>query len=208
MTRVKVCGITSHEDLGLVVEAGVDAIGLIVSVDVETPREIDPDLAVELARATPPFVTTVLVTMPETPESTVELASRIQPDVVQIHGPSTPGDLAYLSANVAGDVIKAVSPDEAGVYETVADALLVDSLDETGAGGTGKTHDWDRTRELVEELSAPVVLAGGLTPKNVAKAVETVRPFAVDVASGVEVEAGRKDPDAVASFIRRAGRSP
>lgn len=208
MTRAKVCGITSHEDLGLVVEAGVDAIGLIVSVDVETPREIDPDLAVELARATPPFVTTVLVTMPETPESTVELASRIQPDVVQIHGPSTPGDLAYLSANVAGDVIKAVSPDEAGVYETVADALLVDSLDETGAGGTGKTHDWDRTRELVEELSAPVVLAGGLTPKNVAKAVETVRPFAVDVASGVEVEAGRKDPDAVASFIRRAGRSP
>jgi len=208
MTRVKICGITSRNDLELAVRAGADAIGLIVDVDVETSREIDPDLAVKLARATPPLVTTVLVTMPDTPETTVELASRIQPDVVQIHGASTPGDLAYLSANLDGDVIKAVSPGEAETYETVADALLVDSLDETGAGGTGKTHDWDRTRELVEKLSAPVVLAGGLTPENVAEAVETVRPFAVDVASGVEAKAGRKDADAVASFVRRAGESP
>ena len=205
MTRVKICGITSREDLETAVKAGADAIGLIVDVDVETAREIDPDLAVELARATPPFVTTVLVTMPDTPGSTVELASRIQPDVVQIHGGSTPGDLAYLSAKVHGDVIKAVSPGEAGAYETVADALLVDSLDETGAGGTGATHDWERTRELVDELNAPVVLAGGLTPDNVGRAVETVRPFAVDVASGVESRPGRKDPDAVAAFVRFAG---
>lgn len=204
MTRVKVCGITSREDLELVVEAGVDAIGLIVDVDVGTPREIDPDLAVELARATPPFVTTVLVTMPGAPETTVELAARIQPDVVQIHGKSTPGDLAYLSANVGGDVIKAVSPEEAGIYETVADALLVDSLDEDGAGGTGTTHDWVRTGELVEKLSTPVVLAGGLTPENVAEAVETVRPFGVDVASGVESRPGRKDPNAVEAFVDRA----
>lgn len=207
MTRVKICGITSRADLDLVVEAGADAVGFIVDVDVETPREIDPDLAVEFARATPPFVTTVLVTMPDSPELTVELASRIQPDVVQIHGGSTPGDLAYLSANVHGDVIKAVTPDEARTYETVADALLVDSLDEAGAGGTGTTHDWDRTRELVEALAAPVVLAGGLTSENVGEAVETVRPFAVDVASGVESRPGRKDPDAVASFVRRAGES-
>lgn len=205
MTRVKICGITSREDLEIAVKAGADAIGLIVDVDVETAREIDPDLAVELARATPPFVTTVLVTMPDTPGSTVELASRIQPDVVQIHGGSTPGDLAYLSAKVHGAVIKAVSPEEAGAYETVADALLVDSLDETGAGGTGMTHDWDRTRELVDELDAPVVLAGGLTPDNVGRAVETVRPFAVDVASGVESRPGRKDPDAVAAFVRFVG---
>jgi phosphoribosylanthranilate isomerase len=207
MTRVKVCGITSREDLDLVVGAGVDAVGLIVDVDVETPREIDPDMAVELARATPPFVTTVLVTMSDTPEATVELATRVQPDVVQIHGRSTPGDLAYLSANVDGDVIKAVAPEAAGTYETVADALLVDSLDEDGAGGTGKTHDWDRTRRLVDELSTPVVLAGGLTPENVAEAVGTVRPFAVDVASGVESRPGRKDPDAVERFVDRADAS-
>lgn len=204
MTRVKICGITSREDLDLVVGAGADAVGLVVDVDVETPREIEPDLAVELARATPPFVTTVLVTMPDVPESTVELAARIQPDIVQIHGASTPGDLAYLSANVSGDVIKAVSPEEASTYETVADALLVDSLDEDGAGGTGRTHDWDRTRKLVESLSAPVVLAGGLTPENVAEAIGTARPFAVDVASGVEKRPGRKDPEEVEAFLDRA----
>ncbi len=207
MTRVKICGITSREDLELAVEAGADAVGLIVDVDVETAREITPDLALEIARTTPPFVTTVLVTMPDSPESTVGLADRIQPDVVQVHGDLTPGDLAYLSAKLPGDVIKAVAPEDARDYETVADALLIDSLDESGAGGTGRTHEWERTRELVEELTAPVVLAGGLTPDNVAEATETVRPFAVDVASGVEAKPGRKDPDSVADFVRRAGGS-
>ena len=208
MTRVKVCGITTVEDLETVVAAGVDAVGLIVDVDVETSREISATKAVELSRATPPFVTTVLVTMPDTPEATVDLASRVQPDVLQVHGPQTPGDLAYLSAKVHGDVIKAVSPADAVRYDTVADALLVDSLDDAGAGGTGETHDWERTRELVESLESPVVLAGGLTVDNVADAVATVGPFAVDVASGVEAEPGRKDSDAVAAFVRAAGGRP
>lgn len=208
MTRVKVCGITTRDDLDAVVTAGVDAVGLIVDVDVETPREISAAKAVELARATPPFVTTVLVTMPDTPEETVDLISRVQPDVAQIHGSQTPGDLAYLSAKISGDVVKAVTPDDAARYDTVADALLVDSLDESGAGGTGETHDWERTRTLVDSLDSPVVLAGGLTVDNVAKAVSTVEPFAVDVASGVEAEPGRKDHDAVAAFVRAAGGRP
>jgi len=208
MTRVKICGVTESDDLDTVVEAGADAVGFTTDVSVGTPREIDPAKAVELTRTTPPFVTTVLVTMPDNPEATVDLAARIQPDVVQIHGHLTPGDLAYLSAKIHGDVIKAVSPEDASAYDTVADALLVDSLDESGAGGTGDAHDWDRTRELVETLSSPVILAGGLTASNVAEAVETVRPFAVDVASGVESSPGRKDPTAVETFIRQAGARP
>jgi phosphoribosylanthranilate isomerase len=208
MTRVKVCGTTTREDLEMVVDAGADALGFIVDVSVDTPREISAKQAVELARAAPPFVTTVLVTMPKSPEETVELASRVQPDVVQVHGELTPGDLAFLSAKVHGDVVKAVSPENAPAYDTVADALLVDSLDEDGAGGTGETHDWERTRELVESLESPVVLAGGLTPDNVAEAVETVRPFGVDVASGVESGPGRKDADAVSAFVRAAGGRP
>jgi len=208
MTRVKICGVTEREDLDAVVDAGTDAVGLTVDVPVDTPREVDPARAVELERATPPFVTTVLVTMPETPEAAVDLATRIQPDVVQVHGPLTPGDLAYLSAGIHGDVVKAVSPADAPEYDTVADALLVDSLDDAGAGGTGDAHDWDRTRELAETLASPVILAGGLTADNVADAVETVRPFAVDVASGVESRPGRKDPEAVRSFVRRAGGRP
>jgi phosphoribosylanthranilate isomerase len=208
MTRVKVCGTTTHEDLDAVVEAGADAVGFIVDVSVDTPREIPAKRAVELARAAPPFVTTVLVTMPESPEETVELASRVQPDVVQVHGELTPGDLAFLSAKVHGDVVKAVSPESAPAYDTIADALLVDSLDADGAGGTGETHDWERARGLVEILDSPVVLAGGLTPDNVAEAVETVRPFGVDVASGVESGPGRKDADAVSAFVRAAGGRP
>lgn len=204
MTRVKICGITCLEDLNAVVSTGADAIGLTVDVPVETPREISQTAAVELARAAPPFVTTVLVTMPDTPETTVELAARVQPDVVQIHGDVTPGDLAYLSAKIHGDVIRAVSSEDAARYDTIADALLVDSLDASGAGGTGETHDWERTRTLVEELSSPVILAGGLTPENVGEAVEVVDPFAVDVASGVEADPGRKDPDAVATFVEQA----
>lgn len=208
MTRVKVCGTTTREDLDVVVAAGADAVGFIVDVSVDTPREVSAKRAVELARAAPPFVTTVLVTMPETPEGTVELASRVQPDVVQVHGELTPGDLAFLSAKVHGDVVKAVSPEAAPAYDTVADALLVDSLDSEGAGGTGETHDWQRTRDLVETLNSPVVLAGGLTPDNVAEAVETVRPFGVDVASGVETDPGRKDANAVSAFVRAAGGRP
>lgn len=205
MTRVKICGITSRADLNVAVSAGADAVGFITDVPTDTPREIPATRAVELARAAPPMVTTVLVTMPETPEDTVDLASRVQPDVVQVHGDLTPGDLAFLSAKVHGDVIKAVTPEDAPLYDTVADALLVDSLDDTGAGGTGETHDWDRTRELIDDLESPVVLAGGLTPENVTEAIETVGPFAVDVASGVEDEPGRKDPSAVSAFVRAGG---
>jgi len=208
MTRVKVCGITTREDLEVAVDAGADAIGLIVDVPVDTPREISDRRAVELARATPPLVTTVLVTMPERPEATVDLASRVQPDVLQVHGDITAGDLAFLSAQVHGDVVKAVSPADAPEHDTVADALLVDSLDESGAGGTGETHDWTETRDLVASLESPVVLAGGLTPENVAEAVETARPFGVDVASGVEREPGRKAPEAVAAFVRAARGQP
>lgn len=208
MTRVKICGVTVTEDLETVVEMGADAVGLTVDVAVETPRAIDPERAVALARAAPPFVTTVLVTMPETPEGAIEVSERIEPDAIQLHGDLSPDDVAAVSNGVAADVVVAVSPVDAPRYDRAADALLVDSLDESGAGGTGATHDWARTRGLVEELSSPVVLAGGLTPANVAEAVETVDPFAVDVASGVESQPGRKDPEAVGSFIRRAGGRP
>jgi phosphoribosylanthranilate isomerase len=101
-------------------------------------------------------------------------------------------------------VLVATDADRAPDYEGVADGLLVDSVDETGAGGTGETHDWTRTRELVDSLSIPVVLAGGLDPEDVAGAVRTVEPYGVDVASGIERSGGVKDHDAVRAFISRA----
>lgn len=212
MTRVKVCGITCEADLRVAVEAGADAVGLLVDVPVDSPREIDARTAARLAEATPPFVTTVLVTMPEGPEDAVTLAETVEPDAVQIHGDLGAGDLAYMTASVEPQVLKTVAaanPERAREYDEVADALLVDSVDEEGAGGTGRTHDWSHTAEVTADLDSPVVLAGGLTPENVGDAVRTVEPFAVDVASGVESEnvaesGGRKDSEAVTTFVEKA----
>jgi len=211
MTRVKVCGLTTESDVSAAVDAGADALGFIVDVPVDTPRELDPTRAAELVADAPPFATTVLVTMPDTPADAVALAEAVSPDVLQVHGDLTPGDLAYLASNADAKLVKTVDAENAAdarEYDDVADALLVDSVDDSGAGGTGRTHDWTATRDLAADLDSPVILAGGLTPENVADAVRTVDPFAVDVASGVEAAGGVKDHDAVEAFVRNAKRAP
>lgn len=205
MTRVKVCGITRELDRRAAAAAGVDAVGFVVDVPVDTPREIPADRAAELARDTPPFVTTVLVTMTDgDPAAAVDLARRVGTDAIQVHGDVDPGELDAFTEGMPGSVIVATDADRAQRFAGVADALLVDSTGEQGRGGTGETHDWHRTRSLVGDLETPVVLAGGLTPDNVAEAVRTVRPHGVDVASGVEREGGVKDHDAVEAFVRAA----
>jgi phosphoribosylanthranilate isomerase len=206
MTRAKICGLMNERDRRAAVDAGADALGFIVDVPVDTPREVSVERAADLVAAAPPFVTTVLVTMPESPERAVELVDRVNPDAVQLHGDGPVSDVAYVAANTSAAVLKTVdSADPEGArYDDVADALLVDSVDEEGAGGTGRTHDWDATREFADSVDSPVVLAGGLTPENVAEAVATVEPFAVDVASGVERTGGEKDHDAVRRFVANA----
>lgn len=209
MTRVKVCGLTSPEDVAAAVAAGADAVGVIVDVPVDTPREVDAERASRLLAGLPPFVTGTLVTMAEDPDTVAGLVELVGADAVQVHDGLPPGDVSYLAARSDVPVLAAVdaaTPERAERYANVADALLVDTVDETGAGGTGRTHDWTASRALVEDLATPVVLAGGLTPANVGEAVRTVGPFAVDVASGVErADApGRKDHDAVERFVDAA----
>ena len=209
MTRVKLCGLARPADVDAAVAAGADAVGFVSDVPVDTPREVAPERVPELAERVPPFVTTVLVTMPETPERAISLAETVSPDVLQIHGGMAVEDLERVAAAVDARLVAAVDAtaiEEAARHADVADALLVDSAGEAGAGGTGRTHDWERTRDLVADLDSPVILAGGLTPENVAEAVETVDPFAVDVSSGVEAEPGAKDHDALRAFVRNATR--
>jgi phosphoribosylanthranilate isomerase len=214
-TRVKVCGITNPEDRDVAVAAGADAVGLIAGVTVDTPREVGLDEAHDLAGGVPPLVSAVLVTMPDCVATARERVARVRPDAVQVHGldPEEVADLADSLADVEGPqtaVVAAVDAesDEGTLrgYADAADGLLVDSIDEDGGGGTGRTHDWTLTRERVADLDTPVVLAGGLTPDNVAEAVATVDPFAVDVATGVERSGGVKDHDAVRAFVRAATR--
>lgn len=211
MTRVKVCGVTNATDLRAVAEAGADAVGVVADVPVDTPREVNLATAADLAAAAPPFLTTTLVTMPVEVQDAVDAARLVDPDVLQLHGDDLDStDIGYVRAEAGVKVVPVVDhgdPDRAHDLDEAADAVLVDSTTEEGAGGTGETGDWAATAELVRDLVSPVVLAGGLTPENVAAAVSTVEPFAVDVASGVEQEGGAKDHVAVSRFVRNAGRS-
>ncbi|MFC7156662.1 phosphoribosylanthranilate isomerase [Halomarina halobia] len=202
MTRVKLCGITTPGDRDAAVAAGADAVGVISDVSVDTHREVAPEAAAELVAGTPGTVTSTLVTMPDSPEAAAELVGRVRPDEVQVHGMSAEG-VAALARAVDVPVVAAVGADDpdATAYARAASALLVDTPSADGGGGTGETHDWTRTRAVVESVDAPVVLAGGLTPENVAEAVETVRPFGVDAASGVERPNGEKDRAAMRTFV-------
>ncbi|MFD1572405.1 phosphoribosylanthranilate isomerase [Halorubrum laminariae] len=209
MARVKVCGLARDADLRAAVDAGADAVGVITEVPVDSPREVDPATAADLLADVPPFVTATLVTMPDSAERVVELVRTIGPDAVQIHGEWTPDEIRYIRAETQRKVILAVDaadPRRAEDLDAVADALVLDSTDDSGAGGTGETHDWTRAGELADRLASPVVLAGGLTPDTVAEAIRAADPFAVDVASGVELEGGRKDHNAIARFVANAGR--
>jgi phosphoribosylanthranilate isomerase len=207
MVRSKICGVTTEADLRAVAEAGADAVGIITEVSVDTPREVAPDRAADLVAAAPPFLSTVLVSMPDSETRAVELAGAVAPDAIQLHGEFDDEDIRYIRREARADVITAVDAAEADRvrrYDGVSDAILLDSTTEDDAGGTGETHDWHAARTLVDDCSTPVVLAGGLTPENVADAVRTVDPYAVDVSSGVERTGGEKDHDAVASFVRNA----
>jgi phosphoribosylanthranilate isomerase len=205
-TRVKICGLTTQTDRDAAVSAGADALGFITDVPVETPREVAVDQAATLVSGAPPFTTTVLVTMPDSVADAVTLQERVGADAVQVHSGLAPTELAQLGEGIDASVIAAVDAtgDDIAAYADSADAVLVDSTDDQGGGGTGETHDWEQTRRLVEHTATPVILAGGLTPENVEAAVEAVDPFAVDTATGVEREGGRKDHDAVAAFVAGA----
>ena len=209
MARVKICGLTEPADLRAAIEAGADAVGIISAVSVDTPREVDRGAAAELVADVPPFVTATLVTMPEDADHAVDLIRAIRPDAIQLHGDFSAEDIGYIRAETGIKVIPAIDytdTERAHELDAAADAILVDSTTEEGAGGTGETHDWESTADLADTLTSPVILAGGLTPDNVAKAVRTAAPFAVDVASGVERDPGRKDHTALATFVQNAGR--
>jgi len=202
-TRVKICGLTNAADRDVAIRAGADAVGFIADVPVDTPRELSSETASELVAGVPPLVTSVLVTMPASVDEAVSVQERVGADVVQLHGSLGPEEVEVVRDCVDAPLLAGVDVGEEDIeqYASAADALLVDSTDDEGAGGTGETHDWEQTRRHRRNLDVPVVLAGGLTPENVRDAVETVEPFAVDVASGVEGDGGQKDHDAVRGFV-------
>ncbi|MCD1296341.1 N-(5'-phosphoribosyl)anthranilate isomerase [Methanocella sp. CWC-04] len=209
MTRVKICGVTSVEDAVSCAMAGADAVGMLVNVKV-SPRRITVEKAREITRRLPPFITPVIVMMPSSHEEVIDAALRIRPGAIQLHGNESPETLLRIRQALPGiRLIKTIHVGEGAEverslsYKGSADAILLDTAS-PAKGGSGATHDWSISGEIVSALSMPVILAGGLSPSNVGNAIRSVRPFAVDVSSGVEMKGQKsfiKDIDLVRDFI-------
>ncbi|MCL6548280.1 MAG: phosphoribosylanthranilate isomerase [Alicyclobacillus sp.] len=208
--RVKICGIQSEEDLEVALAAGADALGFLVGITHVAEDKITPELARDLIARIPPFVASVAVTHLQAAGEIADLVSYIRCTTVQVHDDVDVRVLQEIRRQLPHvKVVKAVhvtgpeALDYARRMEPYADALLLDSRTQDRIGGTGRTHDWSVSRRIVEAVRIPVILAGGLNPDNVAEAVRQVRPFGVDVNSGVETHA-RKDLQKCRWFAERA----
>lgn len=198
-TAVKICGITRVEDALAAAREGAHAIGLIFAT--KSPRLVDADKAAAIVRALPPFVTAVTLFVNQESAHIREVIARVRPHLLQFHGDETP----EFCAGFGVPYVKAVRV-RAGVdllqYARLygaAKGLLLDAFVEGNHGGTGAVFDWSL---IPSEFPLPLILAGGLDPANVGDAVRRVRPWAVDVSSGVESAKGIKDAARIAAFIR------
>jgi phosphoribosylanthranilate isomerase len=194
---VKICGITNEQDALLAVALGADALGFVFA---PSPRQISPALAREIVKRLPPETLTVGVFRNETPSRVIEIVNEARLQGAQLHGHETPA----MTAEVATDVrfvIKAVvagSQDAATASNFASDAILVDGLHP----GSGTAYDWELLQDIPTEIR--LMLSGGLTRENVAAGIMQVRPWGVDVSSGVEKAPGLKDAVKMRHFITNA----
>lgn len=208
-TRVKICGITREKDLMDAVDAGADAVGFVVASQL-SPRNLTYERAKELMKMVPVFVDGVVVTVTSSFDELLRICNLLRPSALQIHSNDILDAEKLRNALPGIKLIKAINVREVSEIKPLKDladgfdALLLDSL--SGSyGGQGKVHDWEISRRIVEYLyPKPVILAGGLTPENVTDAIRSVRPYAVDVSSGVEISPGIKDRKKIFEFIKNA----
>lgn len=197
MTRIKICGVTSVADALLCVEAGADALGL--NFYAPSPRCVPLARAREIAAAVPPFVFLVGVFVDEDPTEVRRIVDTAGLHIAQFHGSESPKALEEYGRPAIKALRIRCAEDISAMEDFEAAAFLLDTYRKGLPGGTGERFDWDLAREVARERR--IILAGGLTPANVGDAIRTVRPYAVDVASGVESSPGEKDPDLVRRFV-------
>ena len=200
MVRVKICGITNVEDALHAAQAGADALGFVFHED--SPRNVSPERAAAIIGALPPFVQAVGLFVNGEVDFVNSVAEQCRLDLIQLHGDESPEYCGLVTRRV----IKAFRVKDITSLDPILDfkvaGYLLDAYSPKAYGGTGVTFNWEIAREAKKYGS--VILAGGLTPDNVRQAVERADPFGVDVSGGVEVAPGRKDPEKVKEFIRRA----
>lgn len=201
----------SKEDVITACYEGADAVGFIVGTTHKTEDAVSVAEVKNLKRWVAPFVTPVLVTHFTFPEAIVALALELQIKTLQLQGDILPEDIIAIRKKIPeAIIIKAIhvtnhsAIKQAEQYSCVADVLLLDSKTSDRIGGTGLTHDWNISAEIVKRVNIPVILAGGLTPENVVDAIKKVNPYGVDVNTGTKGSNGYKDPEKVRAFIRNA----
>jgi len=202
IVRAKICGITRAEDAQVAIDHGAHALGFVFAPS--SPRALTRDQAAVLVRSLPPFVSKVGLFVDASREEVLDVAARVGLDTVQLHGDEDPETCAVVQQVVP--VVKAfrVQGPETVVrmqsYRGCAAGFLLDAYVPGRHGGTGTRFDWVRGVEA-KALGVPIILAGGLDSVNVAEAIRVVRPFAVDVSSGVESAPGHKDPRKLREFL-------
>lgn len=198
--RIKVCGITRVEDALAAVEAGADALGFMFYPP--SKRNISAAAARSIIASLPPFVSRVGVFVDATEKQIRDTATEAGIDTVQLHGSETPEFCRRLHPYSVIKAFRVRGPESLEELTRYSDVpWLLDSFSTGALGGTGKTFDWDLAASAVKR-GGRVILAGGLSSSNVAEAIRAVRPWAVDVSSGVESTPGRKDPALVSDFVR------
>jgi phosphoribosylanthranilate isomerase len=211
---VKICGIRRQEDALIAAELGADAIGLLVGQRHNSPDFISAAVARDISRALPPSVEAVLVTHIEEIDELERLLEQSGITTVQLHSEIAPnsverlrGRLPYVKIFKSVSIISADSVAYPEAFEKLVDGFVLDSINvATGQlGGTGRTHDWSVSRQIVMRyLEIPIILAGGLNSENVRSAIEYVHPFGVDVNSGTKAPDGFKDARKMEEFIVQA----
>jgi phosphoribosylanthranilate isomerase len=214
-TRVKICGHRSSEEAQVSVLNGADAIGLIVGTRFFSEDEVTPAEAMAIFSSLPPFVSSVMVTHLQAADEIFDTYSKVLSSTIQLHNNVSIDTIKNLRRMLpAIKMIKAIhvidssSIGHALEFSTHVDAILLDSRCEGRIGGTGIIHDWSTSREIVDLCKTPVILAGGLNPHNVMQAISVVKPFCVDVNSGVDLPNGDKCPEKIANFIHKVRNGP
>jgi phosphoribosylanthranilate isomerase len=209
--RVKICGVRRVEDALAAASAGADAVGCLVALDYAAPDRIEAGTARAIFASLPPFVARVLVTHRTALADVVALMRETTANVVQLQGDfplvaisALREALPYASIVKCVHVAGEATVTAALAAARVADAVLLDTKTRGRIGGTGKTHDWSISAKIVASSPKPVILAGGLTPDNVAAAIEKVHPYAVDTNSGTRGADGFKDVSKIRAFIHAA----
>lgn len=195
-------------ELDYALSMGADAVGFVV--EIENSRHcISAMAAREMIKRVPVFVKSVAVIAPRDVDEAEGLAKKTGSDLLQVHGDLELKDLIALKDRIPQKLIAAVPAGSVEAYSRslVADAVLLDTFKNGVLGGTGEIHDWSQSAAMVKDLKVPVILAGGLSHLNVGEAIKRVRPYAVDVSSGVETS-GRKDPSKIMAFIQEVRACP